>query len=91
MLFLTKRVYVEYCPFIMKMHAKSSRRDQTLKNLNQMCDVKFILRLLYILPLFECVHTVIKITQGQDVFICDFVKASNLCNRSFIGYIVILT
>jgi hypothetical protein len=75
----------------MKMHAKSSKCDQTLKNLNRMCDVEFILRLLCILPLLECVHTVIKITQGQDVFICDFVKASNLCNRSFIGYIMILT
>jgi hypothetical protein len=39
-----------------------------------MCDVEFILRLLCILPLLECVHMVIKITQGQDVFICDFVE-----------------
>ncbi len=58
----------------MKMHAKSSKNDQALKNLNQMCDVKLILRLLCILPLLECVHMVIKITQGQNVFICDFVE-----------------
>ncbi len=58
----------------MKMHAKNSRNDQALKNFNQMCDVEFILKLLCILPLFECVHMVIKITQGQDVFICDFVE-----------------
>lgn len=74
MLFLTKQVYVEYCPFIMKMHAKSSRNDQVMKNLIQMCDVEFILRLFCILPLLERVHMVIKITQGQDVFICDFVE-----------------
>jgi hypothetical protein len=58
----------------MKMHAKSSRSDQALKNLNQICDVEVILRLFCILPLFECVHMIIKVTQGQDVFLCDFVE-----------------
>ncbi len=73
--FLIKWVYVEYCPFIVKMHVKSSKNDQALKNLNQMCDVKFILRLLCILPLLKCVHMLVKITQGQDVFICDLVES----------------
>jgi hypothetical protein len=58
----------------MKMHAKSSRNDQALKNLNQMCDIELILRLPCILSLLECVHMLIKITQGQDVFVCDFVE-----------------
>ncbi len=74
MLFLTKQIYVEYCPYIMKMHAKSSKSDQALKILNQMCDVELIISLFCILPLLECVHKVIKTTQGQDVFICDFVE-----------------
>jgi len=57
MLSPTKRVYAKFCPLIVKMHAKSARSDQALKNLNAMCDVKLILGLLYILPLLECLHT----------------------------------
>ncbi len=41
-----------------------------------MCDVELILRLLCILPSFECVHMLIKITQGRDAFMCDFVNLS---------------
>jgi type VI protein secretion system component VasK len=40
-----------------------------------MCDVEFILGLPYIFPLLECVHTLIKIVQGKDVFVCDFVES----------------
>jgi len=39
------------------------------------CDVEFILGLPYIFPLLECVHTLIKIVQGKDVFVCDFVES----------------
>jgi hypothetical protein len=41
-----------------------------------MCDVKLILGLPCILPSLECVHMLIKITQGKDVFVCDFVNLS---------------
>jgi len=75
----------------MKLHAKSSRNDQALKILNQMCDVELILRLFCILPLLECVHMIIKVTQGQDFFYVILWSMWNLCNTSFIGYIVILT
>jgi hypothetical protein len=34
MLSPTKRVFVEYRPLIVKMHAKSSKNDTILKNLN---------------------------------------------------------
>lgn len=65
------------------MHARSSRNDQALRNLNQMCDVELIIRLLCILPLFKCVHIVIKITQGQNVFICDFVEIIKFVQHKF--------
>lgn len=39
-----------------------------------MCEVELILGLPYIFPLLECVHTLIKITQGINVFVCDFVE-----------------
>lgn len=39
-----------------------------------MCDVELILGLPYIFPSLECVHMLIKITRGKDVFVCDFVN-----------------
>jgi hypothetical protein len=35
MLSPTKRVYVEYCPLIIKMHYESSKNDQGLSNISQ--------------------------------------------------------
>ncbi len=40
----------------MKMHAKSSKNEVALKNLNVLCDIKFIHQFPYILAMFECVH-----------------------------------
>jgi hypothetical protein len=31
------------------------------------------------LPLLELVHTLIKYTQGKDVYICDFVETIKMC------------
>jgi hypothetical protein len=69
MFFLTKWIYVKYHPFIIKMHVESSKSDHALRNLHVMCDVELILGLPCILPLIECVHMIIKIAQGGDVFV----------------------
>jgi hypothetical protein len=61
MLSLAKRVYAKKIPLIVKMNVKSVRSDQALKNLNAMCDVELILGLPYVLPLLDCLHTLIKI------------------------------
>lgn len=87
----TKQVCVEYCILIVKLNSKSSKNDQTLRNLNAMCDVELILGLLYILPLFECVHTVTKIAQGRNVLCVTLWRVLSNCNKSYTCYIVILT
>jgi hypothetical protein len=46
------------------MHVKSPKNDIANKNLNVLCDVELILGLPCLLPLFECVHKLIKIVQG---------------------------
>ncbi len=74
MLSPTKRVYLKFHPFIIKTHAKSQRSDVVKKNLKSLCDVEIILGLPCILPLLECVHALIKVVQGKDVFVCDFVE-----------------
>jgi hypothetical protein len=52
--------------------------DTIGKNLNALYDMEFLLGLPCLLPLFECVHKLIKIAQGQDVFVCDLVEAIKL-------------
>lgn len=59
---LAKQIYAKFCPLIVKMNVESVRSDQALKNLNAMCDVELILGLPYVLPLLECLRTLIKIT-----------------------------
>lgn len=61
-------MYVEYNPFIVKMHIKSSKNEVTLKNLNALSNIKFILGLPCILFTFECVRALIKIAQHWNVF-----------------------
>jgi hypothetical protein len=40
--------------------------------------MELILGLPCLLPLFKCVHELIKITQGQDVCVCDLVEVVKL-------------
>jgi hypothetical protein len=62
----------------MKIYAKSPKSDTANKNLSGLCAMELILGLPCLLPLFECVHKFIKIVQGQDVFVCDFVEVVKL-------------
>jgi hypothetical protein len=89
--FPIKMVYVKYRFIIVKMHSESSKSDKALMNFNAMCDVELILGLLYILPLFECVHTVTKIAQGRNVLCVTLWRVLSNCNKSYTCYIVILT
>jgi len=78
MFFPSKIIYSKYRPLIMKMHVESLMNDTISKNLNALYDMEFLLGLPCLLPLFECVHKLIKIAQGQDVFVCDLVEAIKL-------------
>jgi len=48
-------------------------------NLSLFCDLELILGLHAILPFLDFVHTLIKLTQSHDVFICDFVNTVKVC------------
>jgi len=67
MFFVTNRVYVEYRLLIVKMHVGYAKNELALKNLNSLCHVEFILKLLL---LFECVHVLINL---HKVRMCLFV------------------
>jgi hypothetical protein len=57
--------------------------DHALRNLNAMCEVELILGLHDIVPLLECVHMFIKITQGKNIFVCDFMENIKLAQHEF--------
>lgn len=84
MVFPTKKVYVKYCPLIVKIHLKSTKSEIALKNLNASCDVEFILGLPCILPFLKCVHTLIKFAQGKGVFVYNFVDTIKLAQQELL-------
>jgi len=69
MISIAKWVYLEFCPLIVKMHVESQQSDVVRKNLKSLCDVEIILRLPCILLFFKCVHVLIKVAKGKDVFV----------------------
>jgi hypothetical protein len=81
----------------MKMHVESPKNDTTSKNLSVLYDMEFLLGLPCLLPLFECVHKLIKIAKGQDVFVCDLVlyailwRLSSWPNLNCISCVVIVS
>jgi hypothetical protein len=77
MLSLIKQIYVEYCTFIVKMHARSAKSNVVGKILNVFCDVELNLGLSCIFTLLETMHRFIKISQSRDFFVCDFVKLAH--------------
>jgi len=56
-----------------KMHVDASRNNTTIENLSLLCDLELILRLHAILSFLNSIHTLIKLTQSHDVFVCDFI------------------
>ncbi len=80
MLFLTK-MYFEYHLLIVKMHVEFTKKWGCFKKLDSLCDVELIQRSHCILPLFKCVHILIKFAQGRDVFICNFVDIIKLVHQ----------
>jgi hypothetical protein len=81
MFFLTKGVFAKYWLLIVKMYAENSRSNAILKNLNFLCDVEFIIGILCIFSMLECVHALIKIAKSKDVFMCDFVEFVKLAQH----------
>jgi hypothetical protein len=71
------------------MYAEKPRSGATLKNLNFLCDVQFILGLPCILLMVECVHALVKLAQSKDVFMCDFVEFVKLAQHELYWFIVI--
>ena len=44
-------------------------------------DIEVLLSLSCFIPLLNAVHSLIKLTQSRDVFICDFLQAITICQN----------
>jgi hypothetical protein len=74
MFFPSKTIYFDNRPLIVKIHIDNPKNDIASKTLSVLCDVDLILGLPCLLPLFECLHKLIKIAQGRNVFVVDLVE-----------------
>jgi len=74
-------IYVKYFPLIVKMHIESVKNEVATKNPNVLCDMELILGRPFIMPLFECVHTLIKFSQVKGVFVYNFMDVIKMAQH----------
>ena len=82
-----RRVLSEYKTLVVKMCEDSAVKEPALtqkqqaskesvrQNLDMLCDVGMLLVLLCLMPLLDCVNSLMKFAQSSDVFVSDFVAA----------------
>jgi hypothetical protein len=68
----------KYKTLLMKMAFDDPTNDKAKANF-VLCDLKFLLRLVAILPLLQAFHNLIKFSWLCDVFVYDFVVATKVC------------
>ncbi len=79
MLSPTKQVMTEYKTLLMKMALDMDANSQVATNFERLVDLDMLLYLSYTLPLLKYVHNFIKFSQGNDIFVCDFLCAMKIC------------
>jgi hypothetical protein len=68
------------------MHDDSAKNVVALKSLNLLRNIEFILGIPYIFALFEIVLMLIKITQGRNVFVYEFVDSIKLVQHKLYNF-----
>jgi hypothetical protein len=68
------------------MHDDSAKNVVALKSLNVLCNIEFILGIPCIFPMFEIMHMLIKIAQGRNVFVYDFVGSIKLIKHQLYNF-----
>ncbi len=70
----------------MKMHDDSAKNVVALKSLKVLCNIEFILTIPCIFPLFEIMLMLIRIAQGRNVFVYDFVDSIKLVQHKLYNF-----
>lgn len=74
-----KRISSEYKTLIVKFAQDAAKESAAKRNLLFLLDVATLLALPCILPMLECIHSLIKFAQQRNVFISDFIAAVKIC------------
>jgi hypothetical protein len=82
MLLPTKRVLPEYHALVLKMHRDVDTITQVAHNLKLLCDLEVVLALSCIMPMLEGLNELMKFSQSQKCFVCDFVVVMKLCQTN---------
>jgi hypothetical protein len=72
---------VGYRTLLMKMTYDAPTTEKEKANCDLFYDVQILLGFVHILPLLQSVHNLIKFSQLQNVFICDFMVATKVCQK----------
>jgi hypothetical protein len=68
-----------YKPSLAKM-AKNGPSLLTAKvNYELLCDVNLLIFLVYLLPMLETIHGLMKFSQNWDIFVCYYVATIKIC------------
>jgi hypothetical protein len=82
-----KRIMSEYSTLIVKMgldmaHVAGQKPNAgAAENFDLLVDIEVLLSLACFIPLLECVHYLIKLSQARDIFICDFIQSVKVCQE----------
>jgi hypothetical protein len=79
MLSLTKWVITKNKTLLMKMAINMYANSQATTKFEHLVDLDMLLSLFYILPFLEFVHNLLKFSQYNDIFLCNFVSAVKIC------------
>jgi hypothetical protein len=79
MLSLTKWVIAKNKTLLMKMAINMYANSQATTKFEHLVDLDMLLSLFYILPFLEFVHNLLKFSQYNDIFLCNFVSAVEIC------------
>jgi hypothetical protein len=79
MLSPTKWVMVEYKTLLMKMALNMDANSQVATNFEHLVDLDMLFYLYYILPFLGYVHSLIKFSQCNDIFVCNFLRVVKVC------------
>jgi len=64
------------------MYVDSPTIDVANNNFHAFLDIDTILGLTCVLPLLECVNSLIKFVKSHDVYVVDYIEALSLCDLS---------
>jgi hypothetical protein len=84
-----KKMFVEYKTLVVHMSNDLKHVVATKTNLEYLCNIEVVVRLMCIMPMLETIHALFKFVQAHDTFVCDFVTIVNCVVQNYTSCILI--